>query len=267
MNKICFVLMPFNDYMQEVYDYAIKPAAISSGFDCNRADDPLKPRNIVKHIIKSIFNADLIIADITGTNPNVLYELGIAHSIGNNVVLIAEEQKEKLPFDLSSYRVIFYKKNINGVENELKSKLEIVMKELDEWKDASSNPVQDFRPYEYAIPLSKQAILESEINRLAAKVAFLEAEIQRKNLIKYSILVSEIEFRHLHKLFDDGDFNYVKRSVFLIELLHLQHIGLIKTKQGVKLENIPDRGNLKDYIELTSDAVDYLKVRLLEYGA
>ncbi len=62
-----------------------------------------------------------MVADISGKNPNVLYEIGMAHSLGKNVVLIAE-QGESLPFDIAAVRVVFYKQSVVGAA-ELKGRL------------------------------------------------------------------------------------------------------------------------------------------------
>ena len=75
-----------------------------------------------------IIDADIIIADLTSKNPNVFYELGIAHSIGNKTVMTCQKE-EKLPFDIANYRVIFYEQSIQGVK-ELAISLDKSIKEL-----------------------------------------------------------------------------------------------------------------------------------------
>jgi len=73
--------MPFAAEFREVYDHGILPAAQNAGFECFRADDAIGTRNIVSDIVESLFAVDAIVADLTGENPNVFYELGVAHSI------------------------------------------------------------------------------------------------------------------------------------------------------------------------------------------
>lgn len=123
--------------------------------------------------------------------------------------------------------------------------LEDRLNKLDEWRFTPNNPVQEFNPIKYKVPLESQEVLEQTIGNLQSEIKRLETVIQEQSVINYSILVSEIEFRLLHKLYESGSLNYVKRGVFLIELQHLEAIGLIKAKPGVQLVNIPDEGDLK----------------------
>lgn len=105
--KLAFVLMPFSEQLTEIYSSLVKPAIEQSGFDlvCRRADDIKSNRSIVQDIWKSICEARLIIADLSGLNPNVMYELGIAHTIGKDTVLIYQRgENVKFPFDLAHIR-------------------------------------------------------------------------------------------------------------------------------------------------------------------
>ena len=83
---------------------------------------------ITKEIIEQIISADLVIADLPGSNPNVFYELGICHTIGKKVITLCDQESyekdynKKLPFDISSLNTIFYKKDLDGPQ-ELVNKL------------------------------------------------------------------------------------------------------------------------------------------------
>jgi hypothetical protein len=146
MKKFCFVIMPFDTKYQQIYEHAIKPAVESCDYFCIRSDDPLGPRNIVKNIIENLYHADIIIADITDFNPNVYYELGIAHSFGNKTIIICNEKDNKIPFDLNNYHIIFFKDDIDGIQTKLKDNLILTIKDFDNWKDKPNNPVHDFLP-------------------------------------------------------------------------------------------------------------------------
>ena len=75
--KKCFVLMPFKEDFNNPWLFAVKPAAESNGLYNFRADDENRSMGkITKDITKSIINADIIIAEMTGLSPNVCYELG-----------------------------------------------------------------------------------------------------------------------------------------------------------------------------------------------
>lgn len=102
-----FVLMPFATEFDEIYEHLIRSVLVAEGFSVSRADESRSSRNIMHDVIQGIFNADLVIADLSGANPNVYYELGLAHAFRKNVVLLAQDIDE-VPFDLRAYRVVTY---------------------------------------------------------------------------------------------------------------------------------------------------------------
>lgn len=251
MKPTCFVLMPLAEEYKEVYEHAIAPAAKALGFDCHRADHASGPSAIISDIIKAIFAADVIIADVSGSNPNVFYELGIAHAIDNKTLVICEKTDRKLPFDLASYRVIFYHRSIDGIEKDLRSKIERDLSKLASWKAHPTNPVQDFRSIQYAVPLQAQATLESAIEELKEEVRALKKEKRRSELRGLILSLRDIEFHHLRNLASEGPFLYEKRSAFVDELRKLRSLGLIRNKADTTIGGIPETGDLKNYLELT----------------
>lgn len=104
-----FVLMPFNPEFEETYD-TIRDAATESGFQVARGDSETMSANILQSIVRGIAESNLVIADITGRNPNVFYELGIAHSMGK-AVLIISKVVEDIPFNVAQLRVLTYESN------------------------------------------------------------------------------------------------------------------------------------------------------------
>lgn len=106
-----FVLMPFSDQFDGVYG-AIKKALVNNNYSCARADE-LDGSTLVMHtILREIMKSRYVIADLTGSNPNVFYELGIAHSFKDlpNVIMIKEEGNPS-PFDISHLRYIEYNRD------------------------------------------------------------------------------------------------------------------------------------------------------------
>jgi hypothetical protein len=138
--RSCFVLMPFEPRYQEVFDHAIKPAALSCSYACSRADELLHAGNIVNDIVSSIAQADIVIADLTGRNPNVFYELGIAHTLGVPCILLSQNLAD-VPFDLRSYRTVVYKQDSMGGGPALVSALKEAIRSTSRSK--LSNPVWD----------------------------------------------------------------------------------------------------------------------------
>ena len=99
---------------------------------CFRADEIFTPTSIIEDIRQNIRNAQFLIADLTEKNPNVLYELGFAHGIEKNVILIARKM-EDVPFDLRHLRIAKYEDNASGLQklrNSLQSMIPNLMKEL-----------------------------------------------------------------------------------------------------------------------------------------
>ena len=126
----CFALMPFTDdnYLKQIYDHYIKTTVEKCGMSCHRADDAFNNDAIIEDIWKSINEAKLIIAELTGKNPNVFYELGISHTIGKEVIMISQGI-EDVPFDLRHLRVITYDSSPSGYAL-LQNKLEKTINEI-----------------------------------------------------------------------------------------------------------------------------------------
>lgn len=109
-----FVVMQFSENFNKLYDEVIVPISESKGFEVVRGDEFYTSTPILADIIKSIRESTAIIADITPDNPNVFYEIGYAHAIQKPTILICDKVREKLPFDISSFRTLFYENSIAG---------------------------------------------------------------------------------------------------------------------------------------------------------
>lgn len=109
-----FVVMQFSNEYNELYEEVIKPVSEKFGYDCIRGDDFYTGTPILSDIINSIKEATAIIAEITPDNPNVFYEIGYSHAINKPTILLCDKKREKLPFDLSSFRTLFYENTIAG---------------------------------------------------------------------------------------------------------------------------------------------------------
>lgn len=142
MKKNAFVLMPFAQELVDVYNFLIVKGLEQSGYVVKRADDIKSQNNILSDIISAIVSSDLIVADLTGSNPNVYYELGVAHALNKNVILLTQDIDE-LPFDLRSYRVISYSVHFSKM-NQAKEELSQLAFEAFNGSLPFSNPVKDF---------------------------------------------------------------------------------------------------------------------------
>ncbi len=112
--RTCFVLIPFRPDFDELYENTIRPAIETTReLACLRADEIYGPRPIMADIWKSINDASILVADLTGRNPNVLYELGLAHARHKPVVLIVQDMRD-VPFDLRAIRCLIYTNTQSG---------------------------------------------------------------------------------------------------------------------------------------------------------
>ena len=143
---VAFVIMPFEDDLKPVYDEFIKPVLSESGYEVKRADDIESQQNILRDIVESIYSSDLIVADLTDTNPNVFYELGLAHAFKRQVVLITQSV-DGVPFDLRSQRLLEYDLRFYKM-NEAKAALGKYAREALEGNVKFGSPVTDFIPVE-----------------------------------------------------------------------------------------------------------------------
>ncbi|WP_155937431.1 hypothetical protein, partial [Methanoculleus sp. MH98A] len=106
------VMMPFSKDFQGVYD-AIRSACASADFNSRRVDEVWNNSEIVQDIFELIFTSAIVIADFSQRNPNVFYEVGIAHTLGKEVIPIAQNEGD-IPFDLHHHRVLLYHNNNEG---------------------------------------------------------------------------------------------------------------------------------------------------------
>jgi len=103
----CFVMMPFGAWFDRYYQEIYVPAIKEAGFEPVRADELFTTGSVVEQIWEQIEKAKLLLADLSGKNPNVFYELGLAHAAKKPVVFTSS-QVDDVPFDLRHLRVIIY---------------------------------------------------------------------------------------------------------------------------------------------------------------
>lgn len=103
----CFVMMPFGQWFDRYYQEIYVPAIKEAGFEPIRADELFSTGSVVEQIWEQIEKSKLLLADLSGKNPNVFYELGLAHAAKKPVVFTAGDVND-VPFDLRHLRVIIY---------------------------------------------------------------------------------------------------------------------------------------------------------------
>ena len=119
------VMMPFRAEFDATYE-TIRRACESSSLRCLRADDIWEESTIIQDVFNLLLRARIVIVDFSGKNSNVMYETGIAHTLGKLVVPISRSPRGDVPFDLAHHRVLNYLPNSEGLaalEEKLSEKL------------------------------------------------------------------------------------------------------------------------------------------------
>ena len=121
------VMMPFNPAFNSVHD-GIRRACSAAGYRCLRVDDIWEESTVIQDIFNLIFRAYVVVVDFTGKNPNVMYETGIAHTLGKHVVPISQSLDD-VPFDMAHHRILKYLPNGEGI-NAMISKLAAKLRQV-----------------------------------------------------------------------------------------------------------------------------------------
>jgi len=123
-SKLVFVLMPFLPEMAPIFE-CIAAVCRRAGLECRRGDEEYIKGELFPHILKQIVQARLIIADISGRNPNVFYELGVAHALDKPTIVICH-RKHDVPIDMRTKYLLLYSDPID-LRNELRELLTRVL--------------------------------------------------------------------------------------------------------------------------------------------
>lgn len=118
-------LMPFNRKYEKTYGQ-IKDVCIELGLTCRRSDEEFVPnQQILPQIVRIILESEVVVAVLNGRNPNVFYEIGIAHSVGKPVLLLSDLSRNEdtvIPFDIQSIYSIVYNNPLE-LREELKRRI------------------------------------------------------------------------------------------------------------------------------------------------
>ncbi len=117
-----FVLMPIDEKFNDIYKFGIKGAAEDAGAYAERVDEQIFTEGILERIFNQINKADVIVADMTGRNANVFYEVGYAHALGK-IVLLLTQSADDIPFDLKHKQHIVYGGKIETLRSKLTERI------------------------------------------------------------------------------------------------------------------------------------------------
>ncbi len=135
MKKKCFIITPIGEEKSEIRKKAeqvietIRPVLKRKGYISKAAHEIAEPNIIIDDIVQHLLTDDLVVANLTGLNANVMYELSIRHLTGKPVICLIEKGTTKLPFDIQESRSFFYEHSIEGMKilaNDIKNVLKVV---------------------------------------------------------------------------------------------------------------------------------------------
>lgn len=192
--RTCFVIMPISDisgydtnHFKRVYEFLIKPACEKAGFNAVRADDVVSSNHIVIDILRKIIESDIVLCDLSGRNPNVLYELGLRQAFNRPAALIKDEKTSDI-FDIQGFRYFQYDHQLR-IDN-VKKEVDIVARSIIdtyERKNGDVNTVVQLLGIEPAqleekVHLSQEnSIILDAINGLGKRLSTIEKQYRNTN--------------------------------------------------------------------------------------
>ncbi len=178
---VVFMVMPFGDNFIALYNHLKE--RFKENYIFTNAGDLDNQQNILKDIVEGIGNSNIVISDLTGLNPNVFYELGLAHAMDKKCIIITQDISE-LPFDLKSYRAVEYSLLFNKIP-ELEQELHKLLQGAIDGSVKFGNPISDYLP-DFTITSEKHTIIESPKNENVTE----EDDSESKGFIDF---IAEIE--------------------------------------------------------------------------
>ena len=183
--KDCFVIMPFSDSKTnteskwtEIFTDLFKPAWTDLGLNCDRANVPRG--SITRDIIEKLFSASVVFADLTDSNPNVMYELGVRHTFHKPTIMVQAKGSE-IPFGVKAYKVHEYENTPTGLKN-MKQLVKMEVEDIERYPNRSDNPVWDslstsnfiMEHYRNTEAVEKLKVIKEELNgNITACSAFI----------------------------------------------------------------------------------------------
>jgi hypothetical protein len=212
----CFTIMPFGGWFDTYYESIYVPAIEAAGLMPCRADDLYRPSTIIHDIWSYTQSAKLVLADLSGKNANVFYELGLAHALAKPAILVTESMDD-VPFDLRALRVLEYNKNEARWGEVLQQKISAAIAEV------LAAPLQSVLPAFLTVkPESKtKAVSEHEKQFLELKreIDLLRSEVARSRF-RVPVRIPPNEAR-------DRLETYIRRGMPDAEIVHrLERYGV-----------------------------------------
>ena len=255
----CFVITPIGNQGTDIRKKAegvisavITPILEELNFEIFVPHKMTNPGSITSQVIQHIVEDDLVIANLTGLNANVMYELAVRHAVRKPIVCIAENETH-LPFDVATERTVFYEDSMNGVDAAKQLLSATICKAID-IKEEVNNPI--YRA------INEKSILDTMTNSkdpnmdgiklILDRMNELEKLVTRPRLNMYRDRVIDerrscrARIRPMGESFSDEELNllidYILR--FYSEVGEQPTIGLNKDQKVLTVNNIPENMEL-----------------------
>ena len=253
----CFFLMPFADEYRKIYSSLVKELK-KIDFYCTRVDLEDQEGAIINRIVKGIIGSHFVVVDLSGRNPNVMYELGLAHALKDrpNVIMIAQDIND-VPFDIRHLRVIEY-----DVDN-LFFLVERVRKQIEDNRHGFEIKIILKNNYSHHFKQDSDIVeLEELLQSIIEKSPFFLLHLDRKNdfgpLTPEQIQLNMIEMRNKIEMYKNsgGRISGVLVKVYSDLLVAFQEIGHVQKEivqalsSNKVLEGFTTRENLNHILDL-----------------
>jgi len=249
-----FMIMPFEEEFFKVYEEL--NGKLGDKYEFSNAEAENNQQNILSDIIPPLFNADVVIADLTGTNPNVMYELGLAHCFKKKTIMITQDALSDLPFDLKQYRAKNYSTHFVKI-SELIDYVKTNLEGVEAGTVLFSNPVLDYYGVneieDFLIPQSEEIIeiesidekgfldfiseLEEDGDNLTNCI---ESIIQNLNSMTSTIDHSAQEIGRVNKTGGSGTVSFVRKETKKVAK-SIEEFSSILSEGSKKIYSLWDR--------------------------
>lgn len=188
--KKCFIITPIGRSdsitrrkIDGLLDEVLEPLLKELGYEVIVSHRINDSGTMTSAIIQNVYHCDLVIANLTGNNPNVMYELAIRHASGKPVIHITENISE-IPFDINDQRTIEYKDDMSGA-HELKEKLNLIIEGI-KFDELARNPVTDALEKKdlVNVPKKKEVELGAVLENIQNDIRMIKREMSN---VKYDI--------------------------------------------------------------------------------
>lgn len=224
-NRTCFIITPIGNDSSDIFRKAkgviesvVKPVLLKYGFsDVKPAYEINTIGMITTQIINRIVEDDLVIANLTGNNPNVMYELCLRHVVAKPIIHICEKGTV-LPFDIKDSRTIFFTDDMLGVE-ELKETMTLFMDGISYDIDHMDNPIYHAQKYGKLLK-DTQGTNDNQILQLLMKISNQVSENRDYNYINTSKI----------NTYNNGSFDYINYFNHHKNMLNVS--GILDSEKG-----------------------------------